>query len=110
VILFHPYFPPFPSSYFPSVFPEGSHKKEWSYPNIVWNPILVPNNTINDYIQTLILMACYAGKGMKRESSKKTKLRGGGKFGTIFSEKLRGEGEKYNGAVSNLSNSKMQFF
>lgn len=37
---------------------------------------------------------------MKRESSKKMKLRSGGRFGTIFSEKLSEEDEKYNEKVS----------
>lgn len=37
---------------------------------------------------------------MKRESSKKMKLRSGGRFGTIFSEKLSEEDEKYNENIS----------
>ena len=45
---------------------------------------------------------------MKRESSKKMKLRSGGRFGTIFSEKLSEEDEKYNENVSNLCHLKMQ--
>jgi len=41
----------------------------------------------------------YPGKGIKKESSKKTKLQSGGRCGIIFSEKLSEEEEKFNSTV-----------
>ena len=56
-----------------------------------------------DFMMNLtIIFDFFAGNVTKKENSKKMKLQSGEKYGTIYSRKLRGGGEKYKKLLRNF--------